>query len=74
MKNQNLATDSNPLFTSKDVNTPCSESHDKKYRIPTLEDFSHNLADLPEEQFPGGEQEALRTLEEHVKRTVLEHD
>ncbi|XP_056881411.1 cryptochrome circadian regulator 5 [Takifugu flavidus] len=54
----------------KDVNTPCSESHEKKYRIPTLEDFGHNLADLPEEQFPGGEQEALRRLEEHMKRTA----
>lgn len=74
MKYQNLATDSNPLFTSKDVNTPCSESHEKKYRIPTLEDFGHNLADLLEEQFPGGEQEGLRRLEEHMKRTVMEHD
>lgn len=74
MKNLNLATDSNPLFTSKVVNTPCSESHQNKYRIPTLEDFGHNLADLPEEQFPGGEQEALRRLEEHMNRTVLEHD
>lgn len=69
-----LETDSNLLLTSKDVSTPCSEGHEKKYGIPTLEDLGHDPTGLPEERFPGGEQEALRRLEDQMKRTVLEHD
>lgn len=71
VKNQ---SNSNPLFPSKDVSTPCSESHEKKYGIPTLQELGHHPAGLPEERFPGGEQEAVRRLEEHMKRTVLEHN
>lgn len=44
------------------------------YGIPTLEDLGHDPAGLSEEKFPGGEQEALRRLEKHMERTVLEHD
>lgn len=52
------------------MTTPCSENHEKKYGIPTLQELSHDAASVGEEQFPGGEQEALRRLDEHMKRTV----
>ncbi|XP_029000458.1 cryptochrome circadian regulator 5 [Betta splendens] len=52
----------------QDVKTPCSENHEGKYGIPTLEELGHNTASLPEELFPGGEQEALRRLDEHMRR------
>lgn len=52
--------------------TPCSEKHEEKYRIPTLEELGHDTAALPEELFPGGEQEALRRLDGHMKRTVFQ--
>ncbi|XP_040011325.1 cryptochrome circadian regulator 5 [Xiphias gladius] len=52
----------------KDVKTPCSESHEKKYGIPALEELCQDTAAVGEEPFPGGEQEALRRLEEHMKR------
>lgn len=55
---------------SKDVKTPHSEDHEKKYGIPTLEELGQDTAALGEEKFPGGEQEALRRLDEHMKRTV----
>lgn len=51
--------------------TPCSENHEKKYGIPTLEELGQDAAALGEEQFPGGEQEALRRLDKHMKTTVL---
>lgn len=54
------------------MKTPCSENHEKEYGIPTLEELSQSTAALREEQFPGGEQEALRRLDEHMKRTVLQ--
>ncbi|XP_033479411.1 cryptochrome circadian regulator 5 [Epinephelus lanceolatus] len=54
----------------KDVKTPCSESHEKKYGIPPLEELGHtDTAALGEAPFPGGEQEALRRLDEHMERT-----
>lgn len=53
------------------MTTPCSENHEKKYGVPTLEDLGHDAAALGEEQFPGGELEALRRLDEHMKRTVF---
>lgn len=51
------------------MSTPCP-ADEEEYVMPTLEDFGHDPAGLLEEQFPGGEQEALRRLEEHMKRTV----
>lgn len=56
-------------FFSKDVTTPCSNN--SEYSLPTLEDLGHDTAELREELFPGGEQEALRRLDEHMKRKVL---
>ncbi|XP_029952200.1 cryptochrome circadian regulator 5 [Salarias fasciatus] len=57
------------LGDMKDVKTPCSEKHDEKYGIPTLEDVGVDDTSLSEELFPGGEQEALRRLDEHMSRT-----
>ncbi|XP_078108181.1 cryptochrome circadian regulator 5 [Sander vitreus] len=56
---------------TKDVKTPCSENDEelKKYGIPTLEELGQDTAALGQEQFPGGEQEALRRLDEHMQRT-----
>ncbi|KAK5915063.1 hypothetical protein CesoFtcFv8_000694 [Champsocephalus esox] len=53
---------------TKDVKTPCSENHDKNDGIPTLEDLGHDTTTLGEEKFPGGEQEALRRLDENIAR------
>ncbi|CAI5645935.1 unnamed protein product [Oreochromis niloticus] len=53
----------------KDVKTPSSENHEKEYGIPTLEELGLDTAPLGEDLFPGGEQEALRRLDEHMKRT-----
>ena len=58
-------------FMSKDVTTPCLENHEKSYGIPAVEDLGHDVSELLEECFPGGEQEALRRLEEHMKRPVI---
>lgn len=57
---------------NKDVKTHCSDSHEKDYGIPTLEELDLDTTPLEEELFPGGEQEALRRLDEHMKRTVYE--
>lgn len=54
---------------SKDVTTPCPNN--SEYGVPTLEDLGHDVPDLGEELFPGGEQEALRRLDEHMKRKVI---
>lgn len=74
MLSDGFVTDSGLLLTSKGVSTPCLEDHEKKYGIPTLEDLGHDPAGLPEEKFPGGEQEALRRLEDQMKKTVAECD
>lgn len=50
------------------MSTPCSP---QEYGLPTLQDLGHDPSGLPEEQFPGGEREALRRLEEHMELTVL---
>ncbi|CAJ1049005.1 cryptochrome circadian regulator 5 [Xyrichtys novacula] len=53
----------------KDAKTPHSKQDEKQYRLPTLEELGHDTSDLFEEKFPGGEQEALRRLDEHMQRT-----
>lgn len=54
----------------KNVKTPCSEKHDEDYGIPTLEDVCIDSTSFTEELFPGGEQEALRRLDEHMNRSA----
>ncbi|KAJ8266638.1 hypothetical protein GJAV_G00132890 [Gymnothorax javanicus] len=56
------------LEDMKDVCTPHSAQHEK-YRVPTLEDLGHDPLSAGPELYPGGEQEALRRMEEHMKRT-----
>lgn len=53
------------------VSTPFSEDHEEKFGIPTLEDLGLDTSSLGPDLFPGGEQEALRRLDEHMQRTVL---
>uniref|UniRef100_A0A3Q2T7S1 Cryptochrome circadian regulator 5 n=1 Tax=Fundulus heteroclitus TaxID=8078 RepID=A0A3Q2T7S1_FUNHE len=62
------------LENMKDVETHCSEENEKKYGIPTAEELGLDLTSLGEELFPGGEQEALRRLDEHMKRTRKHSD
>lgn len=38
--------------------------------IPSLEELGLDITSLGKELFPGGEQEALRRLDEHMKKTV----
>ncbi|XP_047437674.1 cryptochrome circadian regulator 5 [Mugil cephalus] len=54
----------------KDVKTPCPEKQDHSYELPTLEELGLDTTSLGEEIFPGGEQEALRRLDEHMNRTA----
>ncbi|XP_042588957.1 cryptochrome circadian regulator 5 [Cyprinus carpio] len=54
----------------KGVSTPSSEDHEEEFGIPTLEDLGLDTSSLGPELFPGGEQEALRRLDEHMQRTV----
>ncbi|MEQ2161164.1 hypothetical protein GOODEAATRI_007029 [Goodea atripinnis] len=58
------------LKSMKDVKTPCSEKFEEKYGIPTPEELGLESTSLGEELFPGGEQEALRRLDEHMKKAV----
>ncbi|XP_030647938.1 cryptochrome circadian regulator 5 [Chanos chanos] len=51
------------------VNTPYSEKDDKKYGIPTLDELCQDADFAGPENFPGGEQEALRRLDKHLERT-----
>lgn len=62
----------NPNISSspKGVTTPHSDDSENNYGIPRLEDLGHDVSALGEEPFPGGEQEALRRLDEHMKRKV----
>ncbi|XP_049573966.1 cryptochrome circadian regulator 5 [Syngnathus scovelli] len=53
----------------KGVKTPHSEDDTNKYAIPSLDELGHDIAELGEEPFPGGEQEALRRLEENMQNT-----
>ncbi|XP_008403715.1 cryptochrome circadian regulator 5 isoform X2 [Poecilia reticulata] len=71
---QNLGPPKKPipaptLENMRDVKTPRSQKYEDEYRIPTLEELQLDSQFLGEELFPGGEQEALRRLDEHMKRT-----
>ncbi|XP_073686206.1 cryptochrome circadian regulator 5 [Garra rufa] len=54
----------------KGVSTPIFEDHEEEFRIPTLEDLGLDTSSLGPDLFPGGEQEALRRLDEHMERTA----
>lgn len=57
--------------TFKGCSTPTSESDEKDYRVPTLEELG---IETPHQTsfilFPGGETEALRRLNEHMEKEV----
>ncbi|XP_061600844.1 cryptochrome circadian regulator 5 [Cololabis saira] len=53
----------------RDVKTPCSGKDEEQYGIPSLEELGLDTTSLGEEMFPGGEQEALERLDEHMKKT-----
>ncbi|XP_061820395.1 cryptochrome circadian regulator 5 [Nerophis lumbriciformis] len=53
----------------KGLKTPHSDDDVNHYSIPTLDELGHDTSELGEEPFPGGEQEALRRLEEKTKKT-----
>ena len=50
--------------------TPSSDKHDENYGIPTLEELGQDSSTLGPDLYPGGEQEALRRLDEYIQRTV----
>lgn len=54
------------------MKTPDLEDQESQYGIPSLDELGLDNTPLEEEAFPGGEQEALRRLEEHMKRTVIQ--
>ncbi|XP_051973159.1 cryptochrome circadian regulator 5 isoform X2 [Xyrauchen texanus] len=61
-----------PAPTKEDMNgvsTPFSKNHEEEFGIPTLEDLGLDTSSLGPNLFPGGEQEALRRLDEHMQRT-----
>ncbi|XP_036379574.1 cryptochrome circadian regulator 5 [Megalops cyprinoides] len=57
------------LEDMKGVRTPCSEKDEESYKVPTLEELGLDPLSAGPELYPGGEQEALRRLDEHMKRT-----
>ncbi|TRY96587.1 hypothetical protein DNTS_007577 [Danionella cerebrum] len=46
-----------------------SKDHEEHFGIPSLEDLGLDTSSLGPDLFPGGEQEALRRLDEHMQRT-----
>lgn len=56
-----------------ELKTPYTENHEEEYGIPPLGELCEDTAAPGEEKFPGGEEEALRRLDEHMKRTVRHH-
>ncbi|CAL9701957.1 unnamed protein product [Knipowitschia caucasica] len=53
----------------KNTSSPLSKDDEEKYGIPTLDELGHDITSISEELFPGGEEEALRRLDEHMKKT-----
>ncbi|XP_018586695.2 cryptochrome circadian regulator 5 [Scleropages formosus] len=52
-----------------DICTPSSEDHEEAYGVPSLAELGFDSLNAGPELYPGGEQEALRRLEEHMSRT-----
>ena len=42
----------------------------KDYMVPSLEELGHDVSSLGTTFYPGGETEALRRMEENIKKTV----
>ncbi|XP_068096418.1 cryptochrome-1-like [Hyperolius riggenbachi] len=54
----------------KDCCTPWKASYNEKYGVPTLEELGQDSSQLGPHLYPGGETEALRRLDLHMKRTA----
>uniref|UniRef100_A0A3B1IHH9 Cryptochrome circadian regulator 5 n=1 Tax=Astyanax mexicanus TaxID=7994 RepID=A0A3B1IHH9_ASTMX len=53
----------------KGVSTPSSETDKENYGVPTLDELGQDSTTLGPVLYPGGEQEALRRLDEYMQRT-----
>ncbi|XP_062395099.1 cryptochrome circadian regulator 5 isoform X2 [Sardina pilchardus] len=56
------------LENMKGVSTPCTDEHEEKYGIPTLDELGQDPQLASPEVFPGGEQEALKRLDEYMDK------
>ncbi|KAG9351737.1 hypothetical protein JZ751_022988 [Albula glossodonta] len=57
------------LEDMKSVQTTGWKKHEEEYGVPTFEELGKDPQSVGSELYPGGEQEALRRLDEHMKRT-----
>ncbi|MEQ2217466.1 hypothetical protein XENOCAPTIV_011309 [Xenoophorus captivus] len=60
--------DTEPYSLNRDEKV--TKKFEEKYGIPTPEELGLESTSLGEELFPGGEQEALRRLDEHMKKAA----
>ncbi|XP_075046564.1 cryptochrome-1-like isoform X2 [Mixophyes fleayi] len=58
------------IETVTDCRTPWKASYEEKYGIPTLEELGQDVKELGPHLYPGGESEALRRLDHHMKKTT----
>ena len=63
------------IFSYVGCRTPISDTHNKEFGVPTLEDLGVCMTDLGPNLYPGGETEALERMERHLKKVVKKlHD
>ncbi|XP_073513511.1 cryptochrome-1-like [Phyllobates terribilis] len=55
---------------TRDCRTPWKMSYEEIYGIPTLQELGQDPSKLGPHLYPGGESEALRRLDLHMRRTV----
>ncbi|XP_053308009.1 cryptochrome-1-like [Spea bombifrons] len=58
------------LETTKGCCTPWKACYDARYGVPTLEELGQDAGALGPRLYPGGESEALKRLDLHMKRTA----
>ncbi|CAH2320415.1 6-4 photolyase [Pelobates cultripes] len=57
------------LENMRDCQTPWKPTYEERYGVPTLEELGQDPEKLGPHLYPGGESEALRRLDIHMKRT-----
>ncbi|KAK6467990.1 cryptochrome-2-like isoform X1 [Huso huso] len=57
-------------FIDCNVHTPCSDSHEEEFGVPTLEELGQDPLKAGPHLYPGGEGEALRRLDQHMQRVA----
>ncbi|MGH0142614.1 UNVERIFIED_CONTAM: hypothetical protein FKN15_033025 [Acipenser sinensis] len=57
-------------FIDCNVRTPCSDSHEEEFGVPTLEELGQDPLKAGPHLYPGGEGEALRRLDQHMQRVA----